>query len=314
MTVNMHNLTTLLLNPWRRQRSMQKKKQKESRNMCTLPPEIVQLISSFLPLSSAVTLIICSHQMLYLLGDQALHSLRLPSQRRERKVFLGLMERDLPNLLLCHHCEVFQAVPRDESVGQLWRYREEPGCVRLNDDIFVWPSYRIRFPHVQLLMNNYRFGRPYREDLERFSYKSTLTVDGAHFESEAWACIMVGGELLVRINSRLRLATQEDINKLRYSVPWVCCHLRELYQGRTCFQRILCQPCHDGGLPCGECSGMRCCNECSTWFQVCGRELTKSRREIRIDVWKYLGKCETPFDKKWSSQVGRSSIDIPDPE
>ena len=302
----MLGFTALLPAIWRRKAHTCK----QSLKLSMLPSEILQHISGFLPPSSAVCLAICSRRVLWLLGDQALRCLRCVDQVPERKVFLTLLEKDLSDWLLCRHCILFHPVVQDDGPGNLWRYYDEPKCVQMSGISYITLEFRIQFQHAQLLMNNYRFGRALQMYLDRLSYKFAATIGNKNIKNEVWGSIFMG-ELLVRVNSKLQLPSPPDVSLVRHWIPEICPHLLGLDHESFTSEMILCRPCHAGRLPCVECSKRRSCRKCSTWFQVKGRDLGKLGTEIQIDIWKYLGHCESPFDPMWRNQIDSLCLDAP---
>ena len=68
-----------------------------------LPIELIQLIASLLPPSSAVAFTICNHHLRCIIGNRHISELR-SCGREERQRFLQALDRDLPNALFCHVC------------------------------------------------------------------------------------------------------------------------------------------------------------------------------------------------------------------
>ena len=294
----MLRFTALLPTTWRRKPQVLE----QSLELSMLPSEILQYISDFLPVSSAVSFTLCSRRLLWLLGDRALRCLRSADQAPERKLFLTQLEKDLSDWLLCHHCTLFHPIAQDDGLGSIRCYFDEPECVQASGVVYITTGYRLRYQHAQLLMNHYRFGRAHQMNLERLCYKLTVTCGDATIKTEIWGRIVLG-ELLVRVNSKLQLPSPSDIDLVRHRIPEICPHLSALDERIFEPQTILCRPCHAGRLPCVECSKRKSCRKCSTWFQVDGTELGNRGTEIQINIWKYLGSCETPFDAKWRSQT-----------
>ena len=164
-------------------------------------------------------------------------------------------------------------------------------------------EYRIRYEHVQLLMNQYRFGAAQRIDWNRLSYTSRVGYGATSIRTKIWASI-VRDELLIHVNSKMRLSCPSDIVLIRREVPEICPHLTGLYQGENGSQGILCRPCHAIEPLCADCRKQRRCQECVTWYQISASTVGVSGREIQIDIWKYLGRCETPLDPMWANQIG----------
>ncbi len=194
---------------------------------------------------------------------------------------------------------------QDDGPGKPWCYMDEPQCVRLSGVVFITMDYRLRFEHAQLLMNHYRYGRAHQADLERICHKSAVTIGDTNIETEIWGRIVLD-ELLLRMSSKLRLNKPSDIDLVRNRIPDICPHLNGLDRSISDSQTTVCGPCHAGRVPCVECSRRKSCQICSTRFQICGRELGNSGTEIHIDIWRYLGSCETPVDAKWRSQTDSS--------
>ena len=71
-----------------------------------LPTEILQHISDHLALDSAGSLTLCSRS-LRVLGDRSWYALRIQANEQEKRRFLLLLQRDIPNLLFCYHCWSF---------------------------------------------------------------------------------------------------------------------------------------------------------------------------------------------------------------
>ena len=275
---------------------------KRRQSLLSLPVEILQHIRDFLPLSSAASFALCSQTLLKVVGNQSLEPLRADDQTIERRRFLVALQKDLPDWLLCHHCSLFHPVILDEGPEDVWCYEDEPSCVQENGVVYLDVDFRIRYQHARLLMNHYRFGRPYTENLKRLSYSYSVTIDEMVLESVLWSRI-VAGELLVRVKTRVRLLGPWNSGLVNNQMPPVCPHLEYYCQDQTLWQTIDCRMSHANKLPCARCKMRKACRECSTWFRVDVQELENFETEVQIDVWKYLGTCETPYDPKWREQA-----------
>ncbi len=322
MGISMLGLTALLPSSWRKKVLVREPSstfsmlpsemvREQSLTFCMLPSEVLQHISDFLPVSSAVSFALCSRRVLWLLGDQALHCLRSADQAPEKEVFLNLLQRDLSDWLLCHYCNLFHPVAQDDGPETSWSYFDDPECVRASGVVYITMRYKLRYQQAQLLMNHYRFGRAYQIILERLCHKHTVTVGDTNIRTEIWGRIVVG-ELLVRVTSKLELLNPSDIDRVRSQIPEICNHQKGLDQRIFTCQTTLCRPCHAGRSPCVECSTRKSCQECSTWFQVSGGELGHPGTGIQIDIWRYLGSCEDPFDTKWRRQLDSICLIAPE--
>ncbi len=233
MGISRLGITALLPAIWRRRTHARE----PSPKLFMLPPEILQHISDFLSVNSAVSLVLCSRRVLWRLGDQAFRCSRSADQIKERKPFLTLLEKDLSDWLLCHHCTLFHPVAQDDGPRKTWCYFDEPECVQLSGVVYITLKFRIRYQHEQLPMNHYRFGRAHQINLERLSHKLTVTLGDTNVETEVWSCIVVG-ELLLWVNSKMRLPGPSDVNLVRHRIPEICPHLMGLYQGEFVSKRF----------------------------------------------------------------------------
>ena len=270
-----------------------------------LPMEILQYISAtFLPPDAAASLALCSHLMLRILGTQAFHSLRLECHSIERTRFLKNLENDLPDWLFCHCCSRFHPVDQNEDPSQRWHFFDETKCARVNGIVSIDYDFNIRFEHVQLIMRNFRLGRPYKIHLDRLSKKYARHLRDASLETVVTADI-VEGELLIHIEQMLRPLRDWDISLIRVNLPRFCPHLIELYRDSIFAQTLRCRLSHANGFPCLECKKRKHCRECSTSYQVDIRTLENLVTEVHVDIWKCLGSCESSFDPKWRRQADR---------
>lgn len=165
-------------------------------------------------------------------------------------------------------------------------------------------DFHIRYEHAQLLMRNYRLGRPYKINLERLSNRTARYSPETSLKSVVAANI-VAGELLLQIKYALRLLKNWDISLIRMNIPELCPHLVDRFRDSIFAQALRCRPSHANRLPCIECKKQKHCLECSPSLQEDTRALENLVTEVQVDVWRCLGSCESPFDSKWRRQADR---------
>ena len=272
------------------------------RGLSDLPVEILLHIRDFLPLSSSACLILCSRQMMTALGSQCLSSLRARNHTMERRRFLIMLQKDLADWLLCYCCSHFHPVKSLPGLQDHWYYRKEPPCVQENGCLHVVSGFNIRFQHLQLLMNQYRFGRPYTGYLETLTFNFSRSYKDCTLQGDL-RCEIVAGQLLLRFSQKLGLLIPTNIRSIQALVRQICPHLRWLGGDPTLLDTAKCRLSHLSNSSCSGCSMLKCCRECSTWFLVGARELDGSKTELLIEAWKYLGSCETPYDPRWRKQA-----------
>ena len=277
---------------------------KES-SLQALPVEILQYISAtFLPPDAAASLALCSRSMLRILGSQAFHSLRSECHTIEKTRFLKNLEKDLPDWLFCHHCSMFHPVDQNRDPRQCQYFSIETECAQVNGFVSVRYDINIRYEYAQLIMRNYRLGRPYMLYLERLSKKYAKHLSDTSLESLHTADV-VEGELLIHIKHTLRLFKDWDVSSIRLNLPSFCHHLIDVYRDSIFAQTLRCRLSHANRLPCIECKKRKHCQGCSTSFQVDIRTLETLVTEVQVDVCRCLGSCESPFTSKWFEQAER---------
>jgi len=240
--------------------------------------------------------------MLKILGDQTLRSLRLERHAIEKTRFLRNLQRDLPGWLLCHYCSMFRPIDQNGGPSQRWRYFDERECARVNGVVSIGFDFHLRYEHAQLLMRNYRLGRPHKVNLERLSHRFAEHRPETSRESVVSANI-VAGELLLEINHTLLLLKNWDISLIRANIPNLCTHLVIQYRDTIFEQTLRCRLSHANRLPCPQCKRQKHCLECSTSFLLDIRTLKSVVTEVRVDVWRCLGSCERPFESQWGRQA-----------
>lgn len=280
----------------------------EDSSIHVLPVEILQYISAiFLPCDAAASLAICNRSMLKTLGGQALWPLTLECHTIERTRFLKNLEKDLPDWLLCHHCAKFHPVDHDRHPSQPWYSFDETECARVNGVVSIGYHFYLRFEHAQLLMRDYRLGRPYETNLARlFSNRVDRNCRETSLVGVVTANI-VAGELLLQIKYTLRLLENWDITLIRRRIPKICSHLNDLLRDSIFAQVLRCRLSHANRLPCIECKTQKLCPKCLTLFQVDIRTQEDLVTEVQVDIWRCLGSCESPFDSEWRRQADRYS-------
>lgn len=274
-------------------------KRKQGQPLLSLPVEILQLIRDFLPPSSAASFALCSRALLDAVGNNPFHSLRADDHMIERRRFLVAMQKDLPEWLLCYHCSRFHPLRLDEGPDATWRYIREPICTQANGVIYLTQSFRIRFQHAQSLMNNYRFGRPYKQQLKGLSHKYSLSDHTAKLKGNVRSFIEKGN-LYVRTRSTLRLPDSCGMGLIQQWMLPVCNHLESYCCNQTLWDTIKCRLNQGHTERCTKCKKRNACGQCITWYQVkIKRDRANKEVVLRLLVWKDLGACETPFDREW---------------
>ena len=269
-------------------------------SLLTLPVEILQYIRDLLPLNSAACFIISNRKLLRILGSKTLHSLKEKDHVWERKGFLMTLEKDLPDWQLCHPCSLFHPLDLNNGPKSVWWHDDEPNCVQLNGHVYIDAMFKVRYQHVQLIMNRYRFGLPYVNDLKRLCYHYQSPAPDSYVESTITAFIE-DSALVMRVTLRLQLRNGWSKNLIDARLPAVCPHNAAcwIFPDQTLWNTLQCRRSHGHEPPCAECRGWKRCRFCSTSFLVNVRESRDSGTSIEIEVRRWFGSCKDPFDPDW---------------
>lgn len=278
-------------------------------SLLALPVEILLSIRDFLPLSSAVCFTISSRHLLGGLGCKPLHSLREKDHASEKKRFLVALERDLPSWQLCHPCLLFHPVNPSNGPKPLYLDDGKPTCVGASGVVDISTMLQLRYHQAQLIMNRYRSGLPYANELERLCHHYQLPYSNSCVENTITAYIEDGG-LVILANSKLQLPNGWDKILIGLRLPRVCRHngISILFPDQTLTKTLLCRRSHGDGPPCAKCSEWKRCKFCLTSFLVKVHESANSETDIVLEVRTFLGSCKDPLDPDWRNHCYLTGI------
>ncbi|KAF2245551.1 hypothetical protein BU26DRAFT_71168 [Trematosphaeria pertusa] len=135
-----------------------------------LPTEILHSIAHRLPISSAAVLPLVNKHFLHIYGMQAWESLK--HDITQRRVFLYLLERDLPDYYA--DLQLTKKIPASSPSNYVKDSRQHyPSTGRgffLNYDRF---GYAVVWPHVVLALKRNAYGGHHGIPLEAFTYETT---------------------------------------------------------------------------------------------------------------------------------------------
>ncbi|KAL2354385.1 hypothetical protein BJ546DRAFT_57593 [Cryomyces antarcticus] len=307
---------------WRKRPKIVEKAKAAEGPLMSLPIELVQLIATFLPLSSQATLALTSHSMLSTIGGESWQALRLNRHKDEKRVFLAHIENKFPKHRLCNRCARLH--PRDDVEGPFeWEVLPVRKCVEKEGCIHFIGFYFLYFHLVQLAMSRYLLGPAHGISLNTFYYlyqeKSADNNYCTHVEVNAR---IASGEFLLEARHRLfwyrrgYKNLQSYLDHLELLRP--CPHLKvdSNYNASTFYdtrigqdfslgERIACRLDHlnEEGSSCERCCGLGHCQFCPTDYRVEVYDRGVGGLELVLLVWMNLGSGRTPLDPKWQSHV-----------
>lgn len=275
-----------------------KRKEKQPLSLVDLPMEIVQHIASFLPTSSAAALALCSHSLNRVLGTQYWDNLRGPHQEG-RENFLSLLEKDLPDYILCQRCAKLH-LPDKQRFLDVYLSSEWRPCFKadMSDNIMRHYHYICRFEHVQMAMKQHRLGLNSNPHVDHLSTTKTYYMGRYTYQASIKARI-VFDNFLLRIQDRVLIPPGQVLEEPSALFTDLCPHLKSFGSGDCrCRLRHL----HDQ-QPCSGCNGLKQCRYCPTEFQIDHKNFGKRGIVVYITRWMDFGAGLTASDPKWQSHV-----------
>ena len=274
----------------------------------SLPPELLQHIAELLPVSSAATLAYCSRKLYYILGSKHWVALQDKTNVAEKIEFLGNLEKDMQQHILCHFCSKLHYVL--DNMGPRNGYEEHPrlrGCLEeCSLHMYKNYGYILYYKHLRSAMNRHLYGREHGIALEElykyWSYswkKSALQV--------TLSPRIIADEMLLHLNFRIYLSLStisEYILQFREQDLEICPHLDVNFSAnKLLLDTLACKTRHFDDRDCTSCNGLKQCRSCPTEFRLSVDDFGDLGHVIVLNVWKNLGSCRTPFDPTWQAHV-----------
>ena len=278
--------------------------------LCDLPLEILQLITAFLPITSAASFALCSRFTYSAIGSQDWHLLRDPAYGTAKRQFLAILERDLPNFVYCNRCNLLHRrmeheSPRRPSGWAGLLNHSVKRCIRRDRIRFLWVrNYNLYFQLCQLVMRAYRYGPQYGIPLGALTHMYSESRERSALQVFISARIAPAtDELILRIKFRVLIQCAEDLADLKRHGVHICPHLvgYEIYSRLPALLR--CKLSHVKDLTCPACSRLIQCNHCATECLVETEDFGDLGLVVTITGWKNLGSCKTPTDRMWKDQA-----------
>jgi hypothetical protein len=281
----------------------------------TLPLEMIQHIASFLPGSAAAAFALCNHFLRHALGAQFWMGLRESCERKERELFLQLLDRDLPDHVFCHHCDrLHLPTPAGMSEWDDVQLYDRMLLRRCYDEgrrarTYLYYPHTFRFENVQMAMKLHRLGLDTKRYLETLTHVERTSYGLPNVE--IFHARIVSDEMIVRAQHWFLLMPDGPVLKLSREVspcPRVCAHLQSSlhYIDDNILTKLLhCQVRHINKKqdPCTQCTGLTPCRYCPTEMQVDVKVFKGWGTALVVTKWLAIGSGESPNDPKWLSHL-----------
>ena len=198
--------------------------------LSNLPMEIILQISRLLPPESAASFSICCRPVYFALGTQYLEDLRPKegSTGLHRERLLKLLERDLPDHIICGICKKLHAI--NKARRHLRRNRDYFNHLKCwskdyeSTNLYVHGEFSSAV--FEMTMKRYRQGSDYSDLLDLLSLKTyTTRYRRGYVEQRRAAAKVINGSLIVREQKVFMIPATQPI-----PFPWdasfiICRHI-----------------------------------------------------------------------------------------
>lgn len=290
----------------------------------SLPPELLLLIRDHSNNASAACLALTCRNMYTVLRHTY-----FPLSKDDRKEFMLIIQRDISDRYLCHHCLTFHKFTKEKpgnqikfsSEPELWLLTHTRTCASVFDDLeYVFGChYFLPFSRVQLVMNKYYFGPAHGLPLSSLAGSFTNVKTPAFDIKHTWHPGIINGELymlttdVVRLNSRSGLADMQKkiwgraialeraLAAMNFSV---CRHVGAQKVPLETVQQLLCfKSVWDGDFDTDETSTASCLR-CDTDYEVTvATDKETCESFVKIRAWRRFGACRSPECEVWRRAV-----------
>jgi hypothetical protein len=276
----------------------------ESSPFGRLPLELIFKIASDLPLESAASLSLTCFTLHSCLEKQYLQALKRADRRVIYK-FLHLLERDLPEHLLCQDCNAFQSIALAERHVRGQRVMELPLKCWLNDAsnefyAIVHPAFSSTI--FRMAMKSHRLNKDSSDLIKLLSY-DPVTVAEIGFVKQTSAIAKIKGDsLLIRDQQIFMVPSAHD-----FPIPWyeklrVCRHI--IFWSMRCLYIDGIKVPHKADIGGHENKeGIIYCEYCYTEFQIDFKSYGEFGNAMFVTRWMDLGEGQDPDHYKWRSRL-----------
>ncbi|OBT95567.1 hypothetical protein VE01_05982 [Pseudogymnoascus verrucosus] len=286
-----------------------------------LPPELLLRITTYLPPTSAASFALCTKRLHALLCIPYLRCKNghAPFSKAE---FLRLLERDLPDYIVCYYCEKLHSIKR---AGRHVKFTKRCDS-KVNEAMRTYIHPRFSYVVFQMLMKRHRQdpSRDLSSLLNLLSYNEWSWIGPDETKTTAR---IVDGSLLLRQQHTLLVHPNNDMCFTHDNIM-ICPHIAQLrckincsasgaerysmcYTGdRVDIDRtptsVECECCSQRGKTDeGSWSGLIRCRDCATEFRIDTLGVGKAGKAFVVTRWKDLGEGRDGEDPVWRGHVER---------
>ncbi|MCJ1359904.1 MAG: hypothetical protein MMC33_009907 [Icmadophila ericetorum] len=289
-----------------------------------LPPEIVQHIATFLPVTFAAVFALSCKAVRNTIGprwEELQHpSFRAPSslERDAYREFLEKIAQDSPDYLLCKFCCLLHRWDIDDRPGanaMLGPPVPHQWCHIADGGLSLCGEYNIDYKHVKLAMRRHRLGELWGILLDNFSCHrpvvhppSDLRLLGKKDLDDFRARVkIVDDNLFIEIQFTVWLGEMRSVQQQldRYGIQ-ICVHDNPNLYNHLWFQDQLLEHLKSGQSTAPDQISTSQCAYCPTEFSARWTGLFGNIPRAEISIWKCLGAGGEKRDWKWMSLISEA--------
>lgn len=281
----------------------------ESSALSKLPPELILCIARFLPPESAASFSLCCRPIYFALGTQYLKALE-DDEQLDRYKFLTLLERDLPNYILCYYCKKLHGI--NNAYRHIYSNRRYLGSNRY---LQCWKADYESLTHIyihggfsftvfQMTMKLYRQGLDYPKLLDLLSYKTKTYFRHGYVEQRMALARIVAGSFLIR-EQRIVMIPPTQPSPIPWDSDFVICRHFSLMSTKSfdLFKDAIQRAHWDEPKDYRNWKGIIQCKYCLTEFRVDFKNFGERGNAMFVTKWQDLGQGRSPLDHKWESHI-----------
>jgi len=268
-----------------------------------LPTEILLQILDFLPPESAASFALCCEPLYSALKSRYLDCLGPTTWRRER--LLQLLERDLPNHIVCASCQKLHAMKKaPRYLHSNSDYFHHLKCWKLDYSALTSLYIHEEFSSTifKMTMKRYRNESDFSDLLGLLSLKTRTYCRHGYVEQRTAAAKIIDGRLLIREQKRFMIPTTQSI-----PFPWdanfvICPHI-SFWSTRDLGRYFRNLPATDWKLWAGRTDRerMRQCKYCWSEYRIDFKQFGVRGNAMYVTKWLDLG--QGPSGYRYRSHV-----------
>lgn len=296
-----------------------------------LPLDLVGYLAEFLAPSAAASLTLTCKPIRHILGNQYLDRLWARDFEPDRRTFLKLLDKDLPNHVVCSYCNQLHLGDKRRHYSLLLSLcGTRPLCEIAEKEQDVHRYINPNFSYVQLQsarkLHHSRYDKEHSQKLYNMLSYDKINIYNTHSHQQVSYIWFTRGRFIYCQQDRFRFCHQNCLSRskkrgciecrhggedsvLTVLLSLVVCPHLQYPLTETKFESIMtCRASHWNiarlNRTCATCSGLHQCKTCPTEFQFDTLDYSESDRRLILTRWLDLGEGQTAEDPKWTSHIG----------